>query len=267
MSLPLLVPGAVFVEELIDAHLVKSSPALYGNQYFIFPVFEIPALDSTSARLIHSTPSHTLRLRLFLTLSSHLCLGLSSRLWLFTSGFPFKILCALLSRLFDHPHILKDARLLVVDFVQFRVWNKTLSNLFPLNICKDEITSYQVTFNWLHHVYPLSGVSMTIHFSGACYTQETEVRHASSLISRMEETAVSVSPPLRRWEFKFRCVNTPAGADNGGECVSLRFCRSAAQNLLLNRGYKLSEQFASLIVMVRKRLFLLEEQTLDLYLF
>jgi len=32
------------------------------------------------------------------------------------------------------------------------------------------------------------GLSRGIHFSGACCTQETEVRHASLLISRVEET-------------------------------------------------------------------------------
>jgi len=33
-----------------------------------------------------------------------------------------------------------------------------------------------------------AGLSRGIHFSGACCTQETEVRHASLLISRVEET-------------------------------------------------------------------------------
>jgi hypothetical protein len=61
-------------------------------------------------------------------------------------------------------------------------------------------------------------LSMTIHFSGACYTQETEVRHASLLISRMEETAFSVPPPLPRCEFKLGGVHTPAGADNVCHC-------------------------------------------------
>jgi hypothetical protein len=33
-----------------------------------------------------------------------------------------------------------------------------------------------------------AGLSRGIHFSGTCCTQETEVRHASLLISRVEET-------------------------------------------------------------------------------
>jgi hypothetical protein len=102
----------VLLEKLIVTQLVKKLPTYYGMLRFITVSTRAHCWFLSSARCIHSTPSHPIFLRSILILSSHLGLGLPHGL--FHSGFWTRILYAfLISHMcymthpshprFDHP--------------------------------------------------------------------------------------------------------------------------------------------------------------------
>jgi hypothetical protein len=69
---------------------LKNFPAFYGTQKFITAFTRALYWSLSWARSIQSIPSHPISLRSFLTLSTHLRLGVPSVL--FPSGFPTNIL-------------------------------------------------------------------------------------------------------------------------------------------------------------------------------
>ena len=73
---------------------VKKFPKFYGTRRYIISFRSAHHLSQSSARLTQSMPKHPTSWRSILILSSYLCLGLPSGL--FPSGFPTKILYALL---------------------------------------------------------------------------------------------------------------------------------------------------------------------------
>jgi hypothetical protein len=81
-----IVQGAVILEKLIVAQLVKKSPASYVSRRFITVFTRARHRSLSWAARIQSTRFHPVSWRFVLILSSHVCLGLPG--CLFPSGFP-----------------------------------------------------------------------------------------------------------------------------------------------------------------------------------
>jgi hypothetical protein len=88
---PLLTPWSrVLLEKLTGLQLVKKFLAFYGTRRFITAITSARHLSLSWASSIQSTHPHPTSRRSILILSTHLCLGLPSRL--LPSGFRTKIL-------------------------------------------------------------------------------------------------------------------------------------------------------------------------------
>jgi len=112
----LLTPrSTVLLEKLTGSQLVKKFPVFYGTRKFINALPRTRHLSLSWASSIQSTPRTSHFLRIHLILSSHLCLGFPSGLFL--SGVPTKTLYTPLlspttcymphlshSSRFDHPY-------------------------------------------------------------------------------------------------------------------------------------------------------------------
>ena len=87
----LLTPRCrVLLEKLTGLQLVKKFPAFHGTPRFITALTSVRHLSLSWASPIQSINPHPTSWRSILILSTHLCLGLPSRL--LPSGFPTKIL-------------------------------------------------------------------------------------------------------------------------------------------------------------------------------
>jgi hypothetical protein len=93
-------PSRVLLEKLTGSKLVKKFPAFYGTRRFITVLTSARHLSLSSDRYIQSPQPPPTSWRSILISSSHLRLGLPSRL--FPSGFPTKTPCAPL--LSPHTH-------------------------------------------------------------------------------------------------------------------------------------------------------------------
>jgi len=82
--------STVLIEKLTGSKLVKKFSALYGTRKFITAFTSARQLSLSWASSIQSVPPHPSSWRSILILSSHLRLGLPSRL--FPSGFPTQTL-------------------------------------------------------------------------------------------------------------------------------------------------------------------------------
>ena len=92
----LLTPRCgILLEKLTGLQLVKKFPAFYGTRRFITALTSVRQLALSWASPIQSPYPHPTSWRSILILPTHLRLGLPSGL--FHSGFPIKILYALLS--------------------------------------------------------------------------------------------------------------------------------------------------------------------------
>jgi hypothetical protein len=89
-----LTPCSRVLEKLMSTQLVKKFPEFYGILKFIAVFKRAFHWFLSYGRCIQSTPSHPISLRAALILFSHLLLRLPNGL--FPSGFPTKILYALL---------------------------------------------------------------------------------------------------------------------------------------------------------------------------
>ena len=128
----LLTPGCrVLLEKLTGLQLVKKLPAFYGTRRFVTALTSVRHLSLSWARPIQSTYPHPTSWRSIVILSTHLRLGLTSRL--VPSGFPTKTLYA---PLFSPIRATCPAHLILLDFItrtilgeEYRSFSSSLCNL------------------------------------------------------------------------------------------------------------------------------------------
>ena len=108
----LIACSRVLLEKPTGFQLVKKFPTFYGTRRFITAFTICRHLSLPWATLIQSIPSHPISWRYTLILSSHLCLGLPSGLFL--SGFPTK---PLYTPLLSPIQATCSAHLIVLDLI------------------------------------------------------------------------------------------------------------------------------------------------------
>ena len=121
----------VLLEKLTGLQLVKKFPAFHGTRRFITAHTSIRHLSLSWASPIQSIYPHPTSWRSILILSTHLHLGLPSRL--FPSGFPTKTLYTLLSSPIRATY---PAHVILLDFItrtilgeEYKSFRSSLCNL------------------------------------------------------------------------------------------------------------------------------------------
>jgi len=114
----------MILEKLTGLELVKKFLEFYGTRRVITAFTSARHLSLSWARSIQSMPLHTTSWRSILILSSHLCLGLPSGLFL--SGFPTKTLYTLL---LTPIRATCPAHLILLDFITHKILGEEYRSL------------------------------------------------------------------------------------------------------------------------------------------